>query len=215
MLLSHKYKFFTIDIPRTGTRSLRETLNTIGFVDFIGAGKGSDISHHASIEEVKKFFLNKKLDLNEYFSMVTVRNPWKRYFSLFNYFKDYGEKYKTKNPSINWNHRGSKLNGRYSMKLFESDCENALEKIINYFPPQHIYYMIENKIEVSHVAQFENINKEFEFLCEQLSIKPIPKFLHLNKSPKNIKIKDVYNQKLIDLVEKKEYKTIKLKQYYF
>lgn len=36
MLISHKYGYVKIDIPRTGSRSYRETLLEIGAVDLFG-----------------------------------------------------------------------------------------------------------------------------------------------------------------------------------
>jgi len=37
MLISHKHKFITIDIPKTATRSLRETLLPQNIIDIVGS----------------------------------------------------------------------------------------------------------------------------------------------------------------------------------
>ena len=42
MLISHSHKFVTIDIPKTGTRSMRETLNPLGIIDVIGKAGVTD-----------------------------------------------------------------------------------------------------------------------------------------------------------------------------
>ena len=36
MLISHRHKLITIDIPKTGSRSLRESLYPMGIIDVVG-----------------------------------------------------------------------------------------------------------------------------------------------------------------------------------
>ena len=57
MLISHKHKFVTIDIPKTGTRSMRETLQPLGIIDIVGPQSASvGFWQHSTALEVKKYF---------------------------------------------------------------------------------------------------------------------------------------------------------------
>ena len=103
MILSHKYKFVTIDIPKTGTRSLRESLHPLGVIDECGkANFEAEFYQHDGAIRLKKQFKKNNWNWGCYFKFTVVRNPWARYFSFFKYFKTYGEKYLLRHKSINW-----------------------------------------------------------------------------------------------------------------
>jgi hypothetical protein len=94
MLISHQYKFITIDIPKTGTRSLRETLVPLGIIDIIGTPriKGDSFTHHCSAESCMQLLQNIEKNFYDYYSFCIIRNPWERYFSFFKYYKEFYEK---------------------------------------------------------------------------------------------------------------------------
>lgn len=201
MLLSHKHKFVTIDIPKTGTRSFRETLNKNSIVDIIGGG-GSQFNQHAGIKEIRDIFIKNGWNIKDYFCMAVVRNPWNRYFSFFNYFKEYGEKYLKRDASINWG-KAEISQGQRSASLFQDSNQSAMREIIKTTVPQHSYYSIEGEIKIDHIAVFENINDEFAFFCKKNGIEPL-KLCHSNNSKKTLNIEEVFDDSLIDLVYKKE-----------
>ena len=214
MLISHKHKFVTIDIPKTGSRSFRESLLPLGILDACGEPNlDSEFYQHDGAIRVKKQFEKNDWNWNDYFKFTTVRNPWARYFSFFKYFKSYGEKYLRRDESINW--REPELNqGKLCEELFQNkDDQSVLKNIILNNDSQDSYYFDESgKIMVDHIASFEDLSNEFVFLCDQVGIQS-PNLQHENKSVNSLNMHDFYDQGLIDLVAEKEKSVIELKGY--
>jgi hypothetical protein len=215
MLISHKHKFITIDIPKTGSRSLRESLLPLSVIDIHGEpNESSEFYQHDGAIRAKKQFAKKNWNWNEYYKFTIVRNPWQRYFSFFKYFKSYGEKYMRRDESINWCE--PEINqGKLCVKLFKNkDDQTVLKNIILNNNSQDAYYCNEKgAIMIDHIASFENLKDEFSFLCSQIGINT-PTLRHGNKSVQSCNMHDIYNQQLIDLVAKKERETINLKGYF-
>ena len=214
MLISHKHKFITIDIPKTGSRSLRESLLPLNIIDIRGEPiLNSKFYQHGSAIDAQKEFIKNGWEWDEYFKFTIVRNPWARYFSFFKYFKSYGEKYLRRDESISWEQ--PEINqGKLCVELFKGkDDQAVLKKIILNNNSQDSHYCDENgDIIVDHIARFENLKNEFVFFCNQVGI-DAPILKHGNKSKDSFNMSDIYNQELIDLVEQKESGVIKLKGY--
>lgn len=216
MLISHKHKFITIDIPKTGTRSFRESLHPLGLIDIVGKPFfEADFYQHDTAVRAKKQFAKHNFDWNDYFKFTIIRNPWARYFSFFKYFKSYGEKYLKQDKSITWG--PVQLNqGKLCVELFKNrDNQTVLKNIILNNDSQDSYYSDKNReVIVDHVASFENLENEFIYLCDQVGIKA-PNLQHGNKSNHFLNMYEVYNQDLINLVRQKEQSVINLKGYTF
>lgn len=232
MLISHKHKFITIDIPKTGTRSLRESLVPLGVIDEFGvSNESAEFYQHDGAIRAKKQFIKNKWDWKDYFKFTIVRNPWARYFSFFKYLERKSELYS--NPKLMGDYLNSKSNvwqhsGLYqnwinqeikdckeSFNLFLSSGSNqtVLKNIILNKNSQDSYYCDESgEIIVDHIASFEELQNEFVFLCDQVGINA-PVLQHGNKSVDSLNMHDIYNEELIDLVEQKESGVIKLKGY--
>ena len=214
MLISHSHKFITIDIPKTATRSLRETLVPQNVIDIVGEPrKNVDFYQHGTAQQCLKSLRKSNKNFADYFSFVIVRNPWDRYYSFFKYFKEYAKKYKNKDTSIKWNDVAVNQ-GRACVRLFEGKTDKiVLRNIIISNARQSDYYTNENdEIVVSHIAKFENLNEEFELLCNKVNVTYSP-LSHGNKSVIKGSYHDIYTQDTIDLVAKKENRVIKLKGY--
>jgi len=215
MLISHSHKFITIDVPKTGTRSLRESLLPLGVVDICGTPNlDAEFYQHDCAIGAKKQFVKNGWKWSNYFKFTIVRNPWDRYFSFFKYFKSYGEKYLRRDESIVWG--AAEINqGQYCVSLFSnSDEQTVLKNIILNNDSQDSYCCDENgEITVNHIASFENLENEFIFLCNKVGI-DAPTLQHSNKTSNSESIFKIYNQQLIDLVAQKEKRVINLKGYH-
>lgn len=214
MLISHTHKFITIDIPKTGSRSLRESLFKLKVIDIYGSSNPDlEFYQHGPAIKAEEQFKKNNWDWNKYFKFTIVRNPWVRYFSFFKYFKNYKEKYLRLDKSIKWN-KAETNQGKLCVELFkDKDDQSVLKNIILNNDSQDSYYCNENgKIIVDHIASFENLPNEFIFLCNQVGI-IAPTLKHANKSSDPQNMNQIYNKELIDLVAKKEKAVIKLKRY--
>lgn len=118
-----------------------------------------------------------------------------------------------RDESINW--REPEINqGKLCVELFKNkDDQTVLKNIILNNDSQDSYYFDESgKITVDHIAEFNNLQNEFVFLCNQVGIQA-PSLQHGNKSANSLNMLDIYNQQLIDLVAEKEKNVIQLKGY--
>ena len=232
MLISHKNKFITIDIPKTGTRSFRESLVPLGVIDEFGAPNlNSEFYQHDGAIRARKQFAKKNWNWNDYFKFIIVRNPWQRYFSFFKYFKQKSERYT--NSKLMGDYLNSKSNVWQNSGFYQNwinqeidDCRQAfdlflssgndqavLKNIILNNNSQDSYYCDEGgKIIVDHIASFEDLSNEFVLLCNKVGIET-PNLQHGNKSSNSHNMHGIYNQELIDLVAKKEKSAIDLKGY--
>jgi len=215
MLISHKRKFITIDIPKTGTRSLRDTLLPLKIIDIVGQPECKNFYQHGTALHCKKELQNIGLNFNDYFSFCVVRNPWERYTSFFRYYKQKAIEYTETKDHKHWNSSRIKQ-GKFCVDLFSNNSEQQImRKIINNKPAQSQYFLNQNKqIMVSYIALFEKIQTEFEYFCWAIGIEPI-KLSHSNKSTINISRDDLYSQELKDIVAEKENYLINLKKYEF
>jgi hypothetical protein len=232
MLISHKHKFISIDIPKTGSRSLRESLYPLNIIDILGTpNPNDDFYQHGTALDCRNAFQKNNINFNDYYSFCIVRNPWDRYFSFFKYFKYKSERFK--DPKLMGSYLNSKSHvwansnlyknwiiqeiddGKRWSDFFDShkNDRDAFKTIIIHERPQHEYFLdTKNQISVSYVAQLENLDADFLQLCRTIGIADV-KLEHTNKMQSSIQSCDLYNQELINLVRLKEKGVITLKNY--
>jgi hypothetical protein len=185
MLVSHKYKFITISIPKTGTKSLRASLCTKdehvdgrsnnSVIDIVGRHKDKTFTQHSSFLQCKKYMKDIKCDINSYFIFAVARNPWDRYVSYMLYNNE------------------------------------SLEKAIRTHHPQSYYILNNDLLAVDQLAEFSNLQEEVDIFCDKVNINRVT-LPHLNKS-KREDYKTYYTDDLIELVREKESKIIDLMGY--
>jgi len=204
MLISHKHKFIIIDIPKTGTKSIRQTLIPLKVVDIIGEAKPPhlcDFSHHGSIREAAVRFKDRGWYINDYLKYSVVRNPWDRYLSFLTYYKTKLYFYRNNKP-LNDNQERQEKN---TIKMFHNKTdEEVLRDIIISYPAQKSYLVdSNNNMVMDSIGQLENFQDGFNRFCQLVGI-PDQQLLHKNKSKCVITKKEVFAQELIDMVAEKE-----------
>lgn len=216
MLISHKYKFLTVDIPKTGTKTLRETL--VGSFDSVGEDK----NQHMGIKKCKKFFINNGFSFEDYFKFSIVRNPWSRYVSFCSYVFDRVLFCESHMDSLDKKSEAYKRLRRQNtcyiglIKKADNDRKKLMKTLIETTPTQ--YDFISNSdgtVTMDMIATTENLNDDIKVFCGRVGIKEDIKILHSNKSSRSEPIKNYYTQELIDMVAEKEKWVIDYKGYDF
>ena len=153
MLISHKHKFITIDVPKTGTTSINNAIargDILGEHDFTIKMSQTAGMRHATYSQCIKKFPNYK----NYFSFAFVRNTWDMMLSFY-FFKRNIARYKIdKNTSF----------------------KNFLE-----LPTLNQHSYIKGFSHNSFVGRFENLQNDFDIVCDKIGIlrQQLP---HKNKS---------------------------------
>lgn len=216
MIVSHKYKFIVIDIPKTGTNSYSHAIHSMGIIPDIQGGNSSNGFYQHDIASLVKNKLEKLgHSWGEYYSIVRVRNPWKSYASLFYWhLKNY-------NDVTNKKIRDTLTSQQYKTKRYSASLfiENRFKEdkimsiLIRNAIPQCEYFTENNQIIVSHIGCFENLQEEFNDFCKRINVKPLQ--LEKQNSSPTYNYKDLYENcpELIEKVAEKEHYVISLKKY--
>ena len=158
MIISHKHKFITIDVPKTGTTSINNQLRPyLDKGDFTFVMSGEIGMRHSTYNEVITKFPNYK----NYFSFAFVRNPWDRMLSFW-FFK--------KQHAVNKIPQNTSLKDFFSQdKLFKNEL----------FLDQ--YSFVKDFGEKSFIGRFENLQEDFDAVCDKIGL-PRKTLLHKNKT---------------------------------
>jgi len=202
-MISHKHKCIFVEIPKTGTSSIRSII-------------GKPLTMHLNIWQIKcnmehywtsyeKNIINRFMEglylflpvgkrekigreqFDSYFKFSFVRNPWARVVSLYN--RNEGLMLKNKmsfDEFVHW------------IKYSSSTCV---------LPVPHRYqldWLVDphGNVLVDFIGKFENIQNDWEHICDKTGIKE-RKLPHENKNPRNKKhYSEYYNEKTKDIIGK-------------
>lgn len=199
MIISYKHKFIAIDIPKTGTTSIKHLLLPLLDVEDIfsypyfrlqkiqtEAEPTQDNMRHSTYSEIISKFLNVK----NYFKFCFVRNPWDRILSLY-LFK--------KHNAVN------KIPQDMSFEHF------LLLNSAEHFSDQYSY--IDGFGDFSFVGSFENLQQDFNEVCDKIGI-PQQQLLHINKT-RHKHYTEYYDDETREIVAQKHAKDIEYFGYKF
>jgi len=162
--ISHKYKFVYIAIPKTGSGSVRMSLDRHSDILSVG-DKTSPYHWHTKARDLKKHFKSKTWNWDEYFKFTFVRNPWDMLVSLYKYFQHN----KTLSLPIN--------GGPEFTTWLSNRVRNSSPSVLT----PSIYYMAGEDILVDFIGRFENLQEDFNIVCDKIGI-PRQELPHVNKT---------------------------------
>ncbi len=143
MLISHRYKFVCINIPKTGSGTRENAFKP--YYDLWFRDGKFKINHynprHTTAASARKEFIHNRWNWDSYFKFTFVRNPWYRYISLYNMWINQGVIQKDFNSWLGHNSfLGSDYQGFYYLENDElildkiymyEDLENSIGEICN------------------------------------------------------------------------------------
>ena len=174
MILSHSRKFIFVHLYKTGGTSIRRCLEKYDAAYKIHHWAKAKLTSkpvfnspiaqkHATAKTIRESVGAEVFD--RYFSFCFVRNPWAWQVSLYHYI--------LKNPS----HNQHEL-----LKSFQDFDEYLAWRCDGNVQFQKDYLVDDqNKQIVKFIGRMENLNQDFQTICEKLGIDP-PALPHLNQS---------------------------------
>ena len=168
---------------------------------------------HKTVQHYQLIFC--KNDFDRYFKFTFVRNPWDRVFSAYHFLKKGGmnesdKKWSTENLSA------------------YGDFDEFVKRWLNisninqyiHFIPQYRFLCLPNERQllVDFLGLFENIQDDFEFIKNKLSLDRNIVFSHENKTHsdnKKLNYRDFYTNETRDIISIVYEKDIKLLGYNF
>lgn len=190
MRISHEHKFLWMAIPKTGTKTVRTTLNQVNNIIKSNSDITSPYYQHVYARRLKKEFGQTGWDWDDYFKFTFVRNPWARMVSLYSYQQKmayqwkHGEgKFKNRKTS-RWssiqNHQG--INCAKFMKKYPT-FKDAIFKALHQFTKTQFDYICDKngKQLLDFVGKLENLQEDFNIVCDKIGI-PRQELPHTNKS---------------------------------
>ena len=190
-----EYKTIFVHIPKAAGISFNMSL-----FDNLGGG-------HIPLRNYQLVFSKK--DFESFYKFTIVRNPWDRLFSAYNFLKKGGltgndQEFAKKN-----------INPYKDFNAFVIKWVN--KKNINkgiHFKPQYKFLCdIHDNVLTDYIGYFENIENEFQSICEKLNIEK--ELIKINSNKRTENYKDYYNENTKKIVKEVYKKDIELFGYKF
>tara|TARA_A100001037_G_scaffold306597_1_gene353094 strand:+ start:17827 stop:18462 length:636 start_codon:yes stop_codon:yes gene_type:complete len=209
-VISHKYKFLSIRIPKTASTSVTFALNE--YFDIHGCSdENSPYRYHSSASRLKEHFNSQNWNFDEYFKFAFVRNPWDRFVSNCFFLINEFEKEQNNPTGI---HPPEFLNKAKHIASFGSFKKIVMDgTALHTSPTQYDFLKINDSVGVDFIGKTENLQEDFNTVCDKIGI-PQQKLPHAN-STKHKHYTEYYDDETRQIVAEKYAKDIEYFGYKF
>ena len=227
MLILNDYEIVILNPAKTGTRSFRTTIREQK-IKITFKGTDPTLKQHTNLEECIDYFIKKGLEFEKYTKFIPVRNPWRRYYSLYNYLKSKYVELKNAKEKPGGGLEPSQEDAFRRMEqtlkspIFEKNETGLFHKIItneirNKKALRDYIYLPNGKIpNKTEFIKFENIKEDFKKAIIHISPGKSFDLLHENIYKYEIDPPEVlFRKETIDLIAKEERQIIKDFNYEF
>lgn len=193
MIFNSDKKFIFVHIPKNAGNMITHTLQGSGH-ETLG------LSHwHVTAEQIKATIP----DYNKYFTFAFVRNPFDRLYSMYQYSVGLLHRLKTM-PNYYENGLNHYAECTFKQWLVEKESWASWDTNRDYLPAQkeqQLSYISENgEVIVEFVGFFENLIRDFEQVCERISV-PFTPPPRRNQSKRKVEYWTMYDDEMIDFVQ--------------
>ena len=207
MPISHEYKAIFVHIPKTAGESIENKLGCYGEredpMSNLWGVQGRIVLQHLTASQIKQGYVSNNV-LQSYFKFAIVRNPWDKAISEYHWYLRYGR------------HISFKDWVRSLPKKLEMPDNVHILGIGHDLPQYEFIYDADGKLLIDYIGRFENLQNDFNHICNVLGIKDssLPK-LTSTSSQNRRHYKDYYDNETIDLIAKIYQKDIELFSYQY
>lgn len=207
-MISDKYKCIHIHIPKCAGSSIDCALNNKDGNGFVKRKKMW--RQHVTANETKKHYASEK-QWNEYFKFTIVRNPFERLVSSYNFVCSKAQPSDSRDLLL-FKHFVFRT-GPFKKKL-NPNLTHYRGNRYHQIKPSVEYIYENNNLLVDYVGRFENLENEWDFICEKLGTNI--KLPHRNKNNRKDKhYRDYYNDETKDFVSQTYKKDLEIFGYEF
>jgi len=231
MVISHKYKFVFVSVPKTATKSITDYLNNFSDIKGNSNDKQSPYNYHATAFQLLTEFKKQNWNWDEYVKFTVVRNPWDKLVSNYFYKQSEIKKWKPLIKENTENKENHKWIHQWNIpviykewtRYFEQN-KSFTESILNLNNPK--VYKYDEVYEYSHwigipekvtildkYIKMENIQEDFNIICDRIKI-PRQELQHKNSS-KHKHYTEYYDDETKQIVAEKYAKDIEYFKYKF
>lgn len=203
-IVSNKYKFIFIHIPKTGGTSIAEPAygesGEGALIPYLG---DSDIVNFGHIRAAG---LKERMGAqwDQYFKFCFVRNPWDRLISLYHYFIQDREKTDSA--------LGKRIKAAGNFRKFCMNMDNM--ELDAHFDNQTSYIAdFDGQSIVDFIAKYETMEEDFRSICDRLGL-PAIKLPHYRKSSHR-DYRSYYSDEMMLAVESRYKNDIRVLDYKF
>jgi hypothetical protein len=214
MRISHEYNFLSISIQKTGTKTIRDTLDQIDNVILSNVDPKSPYYQHVTAQRLKEEFDDKGWVWDDYFKFTFVRNPWAREVSMYSYKQKMAHE---------WKHGLAKFSKKIPTDLIQGkNCNEFIKKhptlkdaiMKTHITSQYDFIYDKNgKQLIDFIGKLENLQEDFNTICDKIGI-PKQKLPHRNKT-KHKHYTEYYDDETRSIVAEKYAKDIEYFGYEF
>lgn len=192
-MISRKFKFVFVHIPKTGGQSIEDLFLRLHGLTWEtraplllrfnpNPSMGPERLAHLTANEYRAFGYLNEPDFRSFFKFSFVRNPWSRLVSDYHY---------------------RQLSGQYSFKEFVlerlPERDNYSDSYRHIMPQSEFLYDSNDRLLVDFIGKTENMNEDFTVVCKRLGLPDLP-LPHINSSGIRNHYSTYYDDALVERV---------------